>query len=215
MVKYCKLISIETLETHFDIDETILDVVEATSFNQEVNLTGTPVISNFFWVPSVDTSDRAGMVSNATFTIKSDVFLRTESVNYTIDMNTTFDFSPDLSCSTGNMTTVEYEIAPLSGETLLDWVDFDVLTGAISGTTPEVTSNTTYSFYILSNYEGASKYKLVTILVIYTGIDPPIDPPPVDPIPTDPPVSPGDQTDPVVEDNSSKTTTTSADKIKH
>ena len=71
------------------------------------------------------------------------------------------------------MTQISFSIANYMTSTAPSWVTIDPSKGTLSFTTPEVSSDTEYSFYINSNITGASNLlqKLVKITVLNWIID--------------------------------------------
>ena len=76
--------------------------------------------------------------------------------------------TPDLTCSKAGITSITYSISAYSSNAIPSWVSLNSGTGLLSITAPNVTADTTYPFYVVSTYSGATspEQKLIQITVL-------------------------------------------------
>ena len=76
--------------------------------------------------------------------------------------------SLELSCSTTGVTSIIYSISNYGSSTAPSWVTIDPSTGQLSISTPNVTADTIFSFYVNSNITGVTNpvQKLVKLTVL-------------------------------------------------
>ena len=75
--------------------------------------------------------------------------------------------TPDLPCSSSGSTAISFTIADYNGVIAPTWVSISLSSGQLTISTPKVSSNTDYSFYINSAVTGVSSsvQKVITITV--------------------------------------------------
>lgn len=92
----------------------------------------------------------------------------TDSV-FSVNSTESFTFNFDLSCSYDGSISITYSMVQYGNELVPNWVTFDSAGGLISGVSPEVLVNTSFSFYINSEWTdtlNGKVPKLITINVI-------------------------------------------------
>ena len=97
----------------------------------------------------------------------SDVSYQASDQLYTIPKITTTQETPDLPCSVSGSTGITFSIADYNGVTAPTWVTIDSSVGTLSITTPLLSSDTVFSFYINSLVSGLTGpvQKLIQITV--------------------------------------------------
>ena len=63
--------------------------------------------------------------------------------------------TPDLTCSKTGTTTITYGLSAYLSNVIPSWVSLNSSTGLLTIAAPSVTADTTYPFYVTSNYSGA------------------------------------------------------------
>ena len=91
---------------------------------------------------------RSATTSDTYFQIATQIFSVTES--------TTSTQIPNLSCSFSGSTSITYNLSSYNGAIIPSFVSIDSTTGVLTIVAPNVSSSTTYSFYITSTISGMS-----------------------------------------------------------
>ena len=101
-------------------------------------------------------------------TTNSDLNYFTRDQNYSILENITSQITPDLVCSSSGSSTIIYNISSYLDNALPSFASINSTTGVISVTTPVVSANTDYYFYLSSNATKVSYLinKLIKITVV-------------------------------------------------
>ena len=100
----------------------------------------------------------------------SDVYYQVNSQTYTYNKNVNVDVTPDLPCAPSGTPTIAYSLSAYNGNTVPSWLSIGSSTGLLSIATPNLSSDTSYSFYISSLVTGlaSSVNKIVTVSVFTT-----------------------------------------------
>ena len=87
---------------------------------------------------------------------------------YTISENNNMSVTPDLACSINGTTLITYSISAYLSNVAPSWVNINSSTGLLSIAALNVTSDTTFPFYISATYRGAVSpiQKLVQVTVL-------------------------------------------------
>lgn len=104
---------------------------------------------------------------NYTLLFSTDVYEQSTAVTLSVTSNSTFSLSPDITCSDTNQT-VALSTSSYNSEPVPSWITIDSNTGTFSGTAPEVTVDTNYSFYLDATWtvnKAGSTQQLFTITV--------------------------------------------------
>ena len=98
----------------------------------------------------------------------SDINSITTTQTISIAESSTMNVTPDLTCSKAGITSITYSISAYSSNAIPSWVSLNSGTGLLSITAPNVTADTTYPFYVVSTYSGATspEQKLIQITVL-------------------------------------------------
>lgn len=85
----------------------------------------------------------------------------------TLGIASSFDLSVDLTCSSSGGTAITFAIAQYNSEPIPTWVNINGATSKLTGTTPNVTSTTTYNFLINASSAAwtGTKLKQITLVV--------------------------------------------------
>ena len=84
-----------------------------------------------------------------------DIYYQTSSETYSLLENTSATKVWDLTCSRSGSTSISHSIASSSSQAP-SWVSVDAASGQLSISAPNVTADTTFSFYISSTISGVS-----------------------------------------------------------
>ena len=76
----------------------------------------------------------------------------------------------DLTCTITNTTVINYSIVQIGTNPVPSWVSLGSNNASLVMTTPDVATNTTYTFYVQANVNGLSYLKTIKIQVIDTTI---------------------------------------------
>ena len=102
---------------------------------------------------------------SSTVQFTSDVHVQTNSIAYSFIENTSAKTYPDLTCSFSGSNSITYSITNYITQAP-SWVSIDQTSGQLSIVAPNVTSDTTYSFYINSAVSGTTTQKLISVTVL-------------------------------------------------
>ena len=78
--------------------------------------------------------------------------------------------APDLTCTYSGSTSITYSIANYLTQ-VPSWVSINSTSGQLSIVTPNVTADTTYSFYINSVVSGTTNQKLISVTVLNWAVE--------------------------------------------
>lgn len=84
-----------------------------------------------------------------------------------LEIASPFDLSLELTCTNAADVTITYALAQYNSEVIPDWVTLNPATLKISGTTPNVTTTTTYNFLVDASSTAwfGTKSKQITLVV--------------------------------------------------
>ena len=87
---------------------------------------------------------------------------------YSITENNIITVTPDLPCSMNGATLMIYSITAYQANPVPLWVSVGSSTGSLTISTPNVTADTVFKFYIDSTYNGASSsiHKQIQVIVL-------------------------------------------------
>lgn len=96
-----------------------------------------------------------------------DTYIRSTSQSISTSENSTRSITADLSCSYSGSTSIVYSTSMYGSSAVPSWVSIDSSTGSLTVTTPSVSTNTLYSFYVDSVVSGltGTKSKLIKLTV--------------------------------------------------
>ena len=120
---------------------------------------------NTFPTPTFTSLTQTPVVAQS---IVNDVVERLDAQTFnSLGIQSAFDLPVELTCSSAGGTAITYSISQYLAETIPVWVTLDSVNSKITGTTPALTTTTTYNFYIDANSAGwgSPKQKRITLVV--------------------------------------------------
>lgn len=87
----------------------------------------------------------------------NDVFSQTENISLSVEQETLFTEVVNVTCSLSGDVVVTHSLAQYNSISVPNWLSIDTDTGTLSGTTPLITENTTFTFYIESVFIGKAR----------------------------------------------------------
>ena len=94
--------------------------------------------------------------TSTTDSYSSDVYFQISDLSMNVVENNSQQITIDLPCSSTGTTSISYSITVYNGGNIPSWVSIDSSTGALTLVTPDVSSDTIYSFYASSSISGVS-----------------------------------------------------------
>ena len=107
---------------------------------------------------------------SSTIQYTSDVYNQINSQAYSLIEGMSATITPDLTCSYSGSTSITYSIANYLTQAP-SWVSINSTSGQLSIVTPNVTADTTYSFYINSVVSGTTTQKLISVTVLNWAVE--------------------------------------------
>ena len=146
------------------------------SMSVYVDTTTSPSITIASLSDTVTNYTSSVIVQNVTYSSSiqyiPDYYIQENGQTYSLIESTTTTKTPDLTCSFSGSTSITYSIANYMTQ-VPSWVSLNPTSGQLSIATPNVTADTTYSFYINSAVSGISSpvQKLISITVLNWAVE--------------------------------------------
>ena len=101
-------------------------------------------------------------------TTTSNIYTQTLTQSLSVIESTNTSITPDLSCSFSGTVSITYSLSNYGSSTVPSWVTINSSSGILTVTSPSVTADTEYSFYVSSIISGVSSpvLKLVKLKVL-------------------------------------------------
>ena len=153
-----------SLMTDFTTTTSIMSIDSVDTFTPiSVTLTlKTPADTVTNYTSSVTVQD---VTYSSTIQYTPDVYNQTNNQAYSLIEGMSATIAPDLTCTYSGSTSITYSIANYLTQ-VPSWVSINSTSGQLSIVTPNVTADTTYSFYINSVVSGTTNQKLISVTVL-------------------------------------------------
>ena len=98
----------------------------------------------------------------------SDVFIQNSTQSYSIAENSVVQITPNLTWSASGSTSIVYSTSGFLSSNVPAWINIDSSTGELNITSPYVSKDTLYEFYVDSSFSGSSQpvKKLIMLTIL-------------------------------------------------
>ena len=156
----------------FTISTSLTMQILSSGTNDIYSVTPASVNSPLTFAISNPPYSNQTLVYSLTTTSSSNVYYQTSDLILSVTEGNTLITSPDLPCSNSATISILYSLGGYNGTQAPNWIKIDSITGQLTISAPDVSSDTKYYFYVNSNISGISYtvQKLIKLTVLNWGV---------------------------------------------